>query len=140
MVTQRELEEELGSLALPDTSRAEDAARPSPGMLERHYAPAATVVLFERGAESTILPLAEAVRARSGTVGALVRGARPAADRTIIQPDDPAGYARSLYESLHQLDAAGVEVILIERPPAGSEWAAVRDRLERAARPGSRLP
>jgi L-threonylcarbamoyladenylate synthase len=134
MVTQRALEEELGPLELPGLPRAEDAPRASPGMLERHYAPEATVLLFERGAESTMLPLTDAVRARGGTVGALVRRARPAADRTIIQPDDPAGYARSLYASLHQLDAAGVELILIERPPAGGEWAAIRDRLERAAR------
>ena len=134
MVTRHDLEAVLGPLALPRVPQAEDAPRSSPGMLERHYAPAARVLLFERGMESTVLPQVEAVRAKGGRVGALVRGARPAADRSIHQPDDPAGYARSLYESLHQLDAAGVELILIERPPAGSEWDAVRDRLERAAR------
>jgi len=134
MVSRRDLEGELGPLALPAALQPQDAPRSSPGMLERHYAPAARVLLFERGMESTVLPLVEAVRATGGRVGALVRGARPAADRSIHQPDDPAGYARSLYASLHQLDAAGVELILIERPPAGSEWDAVRDRLERAAR------
>ena len=138
MISQRELEVELGPLALPGASPAADAPRPSPGMLERHYAPAAMVVLFDRGEESAMLPLAEAVRARGGSVGALVCGARPAADRTIVQPELAADYARSLYESLHQLDAAGVELILIERPPAGSDWAAVRDRLERAAQTGLR--
>jgi L-threonylcarbamoyladenylate synthase len=134
MVSRRDLEGELGPLALPAPPQPADAPRSSPGMLERHYAPAAQVQLFEQGMESSLLPLVEAVRAKGGTVGALVRGARPVADRTILQPDDPAGYARSLYESLHQLDAAGVELILIERTPPGSEWDAVRDRLERAAR------
>ncbi len=134
MVTLRDLEVELGPLGMPTASQVDDEPRSSPGMLERHYAPAARVVLFERGTESTIVPLVDAVRTKGGTVGALVRGARPAADQTILQPDDPAGYARSLYESLHQLDAAGVELILVERPPEGSEWAAIRDRLERAAR------
>ncbi|MEO8634212.1 MAG: L-threonylcarbamoyladenylate synthase [Gemmatimonadales bacterium] len=134
MVSQRELEEELGRLALPAAPHSHAAPRPSPGMLERHYAPAAAVRLFERGAVEATRVIADDVRARGGKVGALVCEARPTADQTIILPDDPAGYARSLYQSLHVLDAAGVELILIEQPPASGEWAAVRDRLERAAR------
>jgi len=31
------------------------------------------------------------------------------------------------------LDAAGVDLILVEAPPASAEWDAVRDRLTRAA-------
>jgi L-threonylcarbamoyladenylate synthase len=137
MVSQRELEEELGPLALAGPAQHEQSARSSPGMLERHYAPAAAVLLFETGSEPELRSAVEAVRQRGRQVGALVRNLKPRADRTIVLPDEPAGYARALYQALHNLDGAGVELILIERAPAGSEWAAVRDRLERAARPAS---
>lgn len=48
-------------------------------------------------------------------------------------PAEPAAAAQVLYASLHRLDAAGLDALLIERPPAGPEWAGVRDRLQRAA-------
>lgn len=47
--------------------------------------------------------------------------------------------AEQLYARLHELDAAGLDWIVIEAPPAKAEWAAVRDRLTRAAAP-RRLP
>jgi L-threonylcarbamoyladenylate synthase len=48
-------------------------------------------------------------------------------------PDAPADYAHDLYARLRQLDAAGCDVMLVEAPPAEAAWAAVRDRLARAA-------
>ena len=44
-----------------------------------------------------------------------------------------AAYAHELYANLRTLDAAGCDAILVERPPQGPEWAAVNDRLARAA-------
>ena len=49
------------------------------------------------------------------------------------QPADAATAARHLYDTLHQLDALGVQAILVEMPPDTPEWRAVRDRLTRAA-------
>ena len=54
-------------------------------------------------------------------------------------PDDAAGYAHGLYANLRELDTAGVDVIVVERPPARAEWFAVLDRLTRAAA-GSNAP
>ena len=51
-------------------------------------------------------------------------------------PADPAGYAAQLYAALHALDDAGVDRIVVDLPPDGDEWLAVRDRLRRAANPG----
>ncbi len=45
---------------------------------------------------------------------------------------NPQSYARELYSNLRALDASGCDEILVEEPPAGAEWAAVRDRLARA--------
>jgi L-threonylcarbamoyladenylate synthase len=42
-------------------------------------------------------------------------------------------YAASLYASLQDMDAAGVDHILIELPPTGDSWDAIHDRLRRAA-------
>jgi L-threonylcarbamoyladenylate synthase len=55
----------------------------------------------------------------------------PALQRVL--PAVAAKYAHELYASLRALDAAGVDVILVEQPPQTPGWAAVNDRLRRAA-------
>jgi L-threonylcarbamoyladenylate synthase len=52
----------------------------------------------------------------------------------VRMPSEPAAYARRLYETLHALDDAGCELIVVERVPDDAAWAGVRDRLERSAR------
>ncbi|MNC85808.1 SUA5 domain protein [compost metagenome] len=51
----------------------------------------------------------------------------------VAAPADAAGYAHALYASLRRLDEAGCDVLLVERPPQSPEWAAINDRLARAA-------
>ena len=51
----------------------------------------------------------------------------------IEAPADLHGYGRDLYENLHRLDRAGAGRILVELPPQAADWAAVNDRLGRAA-------
>jgi L-threonylcarbamoyladenylate synthase len=51
----------------------------------------------------------------------------------VVMPADPAGYAARLYASLHDLDDAGVDRIVVAMPPDHEEWLAIRDRLRRAA-------
>ena len=48
-------------------------------------------------------------------------------------PSDPVGYAHELYAALRQLDDSGCDLIIVESPPDTPAWAAVRDRLQRAA-------
>jgi L-threonylcarbamoyladenylate synthase len=52
--------------------------------------------------------------------------------RDLRLPADPTAAARVLYSSLRELDAAGLDLILVQRPPPGPEWAGVFDRLQRA--------
>lgn len=110
----------------------EDRARASPGLAARHYSPDASVELVERASLT--------VRARMGVgrVGVILRGGGEldGIDHLLELPEDPREYARLLYAALHTLDELGCARILIERLPDTPDWAALRDRLSRAATPG----
>ncbi|HTS88990.1 MAG TPA: L-threonylcarbamoyladenylate synthase [Gemmatimonadales bacterium] len=134
MVSEEQLEEILGPIQRPTRPETPEAPRPSPGLLERHYAPKARLVLYTDAAEGTAL-LGKARAAGGGARPAVVyRTALPAgADLSERLPDDPGAFAREMYGALHRLDAQGVTLILVERPPRAAAWAGIRDRLERAA-------
>lgn len=135
MITREELAEVLGPVALAATTSAE-VARPSPGMLDRHYAPRARVVLYATPEDPAAVQALAACRAAGQRSAALVLGPAPAGvDTAEPMPGDPAAYARALYSAFHRVDASGVSLILVERPPREPRWDGVRDRLERAARP-----
>jgi L-threonylcarbamoyladenylate synthase len=127
-----ELRAVVGEVAAPSDAPDGRAARPSPGMLDRHYAPRAELRLFDpedfhdrddaappRPGERTAVL---AYRSRSHPAGDVVR-----------MPDDPAGYAARLYATLHRLDEEGYGRIWVERVPDTPAWDGVRDRLRRAA-------
>jgi len=118
-------------------------AQRSPGMADRHYAPRAEVWLFDAVQSDEIATAlsrrrADAEPAALGRVTALLLAdhALPldASDRSVRMPDDPGAYARQLYAQLHAADAADSSLVVIERPPTSDAWAAVVDRLTRAAR------
>jgi L-threonylcarbamoyladenylate synthase len=114
----RALREVTGAIALPDAAAADGAARPSPGMSRRHYAPRATLLLVDE------VP-------SDGTGVLTYEGAEvPGAE---VLSADPREYAADLYAALHRLDDAGVATILVRRPPETEDWLAIRDRLGRAA-------
>ncbi len=116
-------------LGEPLAAPGADAPRAS-GTLAAHYAPRTPLALLEPAA------LDAALAAAADRVAVLARRAAPAGVRAFPwreAPADPAGYARDLYASLRELDAAGAARILVESPPATPEWSAVRDRLARAA-------
>jgi len=109
--------------------RTPDAPR-HPGSLERHYAPRTPARLVATHAlDREISLLKERV--------AVLAFSRPdeRVDFWLRMPRDPEAYAQRLYAALRELDGAGCEAILVEAPPEGPEWAAVRDRLRRACSP-----
>ncbi len=110
---------------------AEGERAVAPGSHARHYAPRAQVHLLAAEAVSGVVARH---RARGQRTGALERAPGTVLDapREVL-PDDASGYAAGLYAALHRLEDAGCEVIVIAAPPAGDDWAAVRDRLSRAA-------
>ncbi|HEY1376333.1 MAG TPA: L-threonylcarbamoyladenylate synthase [Gemmataceae bacterium] len=102
----------------------------SPGQMAKHYAPRAPLELAAGDGRPRVAELAgSGVR-----VGWLTW---PGTDEVagavrVTMPADAAGYAARLYAALHDLDAAGVERIVVAEPPPGDDWLAVRDRLRRA--------
>jgi L-threonylcarbamoyladenylate synthase len=125
----------IGEVALPSSTPDATAARPSPGMLDRHYAPRAVVRILPReGRARALAEAAEAVDRGTRTGGVLLEDAGDARIAPVVRmPADPAGYASLLYAALHELDDAGCDVILIDPVPDVPAWAGVRDRLRRAA-------
>lgn len=111
---------------IPVEEKSASSVRHSGGM-ERHYAPrtpARLVRTFELDKEISALGARVAVLAFS----------RPdeRVDYWLRMPREPAAYARKLYAALRELDAAGCEQIVVEAPPEGPGWDAVRDRLQKA--------
>jgi L-threonylcarbamoyladenylate synthase len=135
MISADQLAAVIGSLAIASPVSGH-SARSSPGMLDRHSSPHARLLLVDtRDVRDAVAREHESGR----TVGALVLNADVApgtAGITMRIPEDAGVYASRLYESLHAMDDAGCDVIVVERAPLGVEWAGVRDRLQRAAHKG----
>lgn len=108
-------------------STSEAGPARSPGQMAKHYSPRTPVRLVEAiDFMDDVLEASQAGK-RIGLVA--IHGPQ-------AMPADPAAYAAALYARLHDLDAQGLDMILIEAPPRTPEWAAVWDRLTRAATPG----
>ena len=134
LIARGELERVLGPLEGPPEPGASDEGRPSPGMLDRHYAPSAALVLYSGTPSPELRHRADAVRADGGLIGAVVHHLLPhGCDTLVALPGEPGAYASGLYRALHELDDRGCRLILVEAPPDSPDWAAVRDRLTRAS-------
>jgi len=128
-ITAAQIEAVLGA---PLAAPAAGAPR-APGTLAAHYAPRTPLTLAEA---DLALELAASLARQGRRVAVLARsGLRPLAPgiEWAEAPSDAAGYAHALYALLRRLDEAGCDAIVVERPPQGMEWAAINDRLARAA-------
>jgi L-threonylcarbamoyladenylate synthase len=120
------------ALGEPLVAAAVDAPR-APGTLAAHYAPATPLMLLE---EDLAMELATSLARQGKRVAVLARSShRPLAEGLVWEaaPADAAGYAHALYAALRRLDEAGCDAIIVERPPRDPGWAAINDRLARAA-------
>lgn len=111
---------------------------PSPGLLERHYAPRSRAILFQP--EDFV-----SLTSRHAPGGVIVlthveRVATPG-DRIeiVLMPSSARAYAAALYATLRAVDAHRPGLIAIEHPPRGAVdpaeralWDAITDRLRRA--------
>jgi L-threonylcarbamoyladenylate synthase len=100
---------------------SEEAHR-APGQHKKHYSPRTRVLLVSRG----FLP-------REGRGAYLWLAYNASAAHKLRMPERPEDYAAQLYGTLHEIDRESYDWIAVELPPDTPEWAAIRDRLTRAA-------
>jgi L-threonylcarbamoyladenylate synthase len=121
-----------------------DAARASPGLASKHYAPRTRVVLGPRRAG--FLERLTAVAASAPRLGAVVwseeakrdvgsalRGGALSLAAFAALPDEVEGYGRAIFAALHDADEANLDALVVERVPDEPSWWAVADRVRRAA-------
>jgi L-threonylcarbamoyladenylate synthase len=110
--------------------------RVSPGMEARHYAPRARLLLAETWEDAQRIAYGLAGEgARVGLVSHEPMATSLSEQGVLLRtlPRDPAGYARLLYGTLHDLDDVGVDAIVVQGVPPDDAWWAVADRLTRGA-------
>jgi L-threonylcarbamoyladenylate synthase len=129
LITVKQLEEVIGEVII---SAMPQAALRSPGLAERHYAPRTPLELaIDEGVDRVQELLASGKR-----VGWLTWIDTPPV-RGVGQrglPRDTVGYSAGLFAALHELDALGLDRIVVSAVPPTSDWLAIRDRLSRACR------
>lgn len=140
-VTVETLQSILGSVAVAPPGARALLAR-SPGTRYRHYAPRARVVVVEAQPARAGPEMAAAIRRlwdQGLRVGVMVtadaaQDVPPAAVvRVMGARSDPQAIAANLFAQLRELDAAGLDAIVVEGIPEQGVGRAVMDRLRRAA-------
>ena len=129
-ITPEQIASVLG--VMPEMPNSGGAPRVS-GSMDAHYAPLTPmrVVATEQLAQEL-----SDLNAQGAKIGVLAYSAdwtNVGADALRQLSAEPEGYARGLYAALRELDQAGNELILVEEIPQAPQWAAVADRLRRAA-------
>jgi L-threonylcarbamoyladenylate synthase len=128
----RIMAQEIESVLQQPLGRLTHASPRAAGTLAAHYAPRLPLRVVSAG----LLDAAVREASKHGPVAVLSRHSRPGhsdASLWMMAPMNAAEYARLLYAGLRQLDDSGCIAIIIEALPETPDWAAVRDRITRAA-------
>jgi L-threonylcarbamoyladenylate synthase len=129
-------DEALASVTGRLAKRDPDAGRSvkSPGMLPKHYAPRARLIM-RHWRDDCDLRDQLAGRSLAGC-HILAHSVIPSAEgfgRVSVIPHDAEAFARALYAELHRCDELGAELIVVESLPKTNEWRSIADRLKRAS-------
>lgn len=119
-ITEEMIKESTGQNELAISTSTDSAPRVS-GSLEKHYAPAAKVLLDQK-------PVAG-----QGFIAAS-RRVTPKGVFRLAAPKNVDEFARDLYIALRKADALGLKEIVVEQPQGGGIAIAIRDRLSRATK------
>jgi len=128
-IPQEEIESLIGPLAAPPVAKENQPL--APGMLLQHYAPRTPLKIIQPEELAQIAP------AQRRTSGLLTWGPGEEQGFAIVRNLSPQGNrteaAARLFQSMRELDAAGVESILCLLLPEIDLGRAINDRLRRAA-------
>jgi L-threonylcarbamoyladenylate synthase len=119
-ITAEMIEQSTGLTPTHANSLDEEEIRVS-GSLEKHYAPAAKVILDQTpvAGQGYIAPS---------------RRVTPTAVKRLAAPKNADEFARDLYAALRKADELGLAEVVVEQPQGDGLAIAIRDRLERASK------
>ncbi|MEY2466576.1 MAG: L-threonylcarbamoyladenylate synthase, partial [Verrucomicrobiota bacterium] len=107
----------------------------SPGLLKKHYAPKARLVILNWSDEADLQQQVSAFGFPMAGCHVIAHTRIPSQNefaRVSVIPHDAEAFARAIYAELHECDEAGAKLIVVEALPAAAEWKAIADRLKRA--------
>lgn len=134
MIHQEALQAVIGRVAASPGSP--DGPLKSPGMLRKHYAPKAKLVIWAWLNEADLRARCAKCRCPIGRVQVIAHTRTPSAQiwsGVSVLPRDASAFARAIYAELHRADESGAKLIVVEALPKTSEWRPIADRLKRAA-------
>ena len=108
----------------------------SPGMLRKHYAPRARLIVRSWESPDELSNQVAECGAAPKQTHVIVHSVIPSGDawgRVSVIPHDAEAFARAIYAELHHCDELGATWIVVEDLPEGPEWRAIADRLRRAS-------
>ena len=108
----------------------------SPGLLEKHYAPKAKLVILNWQDETDLHSQLSTFNLQHSTCHIIAHTRIPSCEnfaRVSVIPHDAEAFARAIYAELHRCDEAGARLIVVEAAPTTFEWRAIADRLTRAS-------
>ena len=126
----------LGVPVLEGTLDSRGTVLRSPGLLERHYAPRARLLVFNWQNDAELAAHLEIQTVDPHTTHLLAHSNIPIGSnyaRVSVIPHDPEAFARALYAELHKADELGAITIVVESTPDEDPWRAIADRLRRAS-------
>jgi L-threonylcarbamoyladenylate synthase len=107
----------------------------SPGLLEKHYSPHASLRIMSWRDDPDLRRQLSAVSGPWSAIHVIAHTRIPSEmgfGRVSVIPHDAEAFARAIYAELHRCDEEGARWIVVEAPPASGEWKAIADRLHRA--------
>ncbi len=138
-VTREMLENVIGEVVILSHKRKAEKGLPSPGLLEKHYAPRAGMIFFKGGnTHQAMFSQLAAEQALGKKVGILAadedtRAFEMAGAVVYRLGTDLESIARHIYAGMRWLDSQSVDLILCRDFGEGGLGLAIRDRLTRAA-------
>jgi L-threonylcarbamoyladenylate synthase len=108
----------------------------SPGQLQKHYSPRARLVIRSWDSDADLQTYLCSLTSQLAGCHVIAHTRIPSTQDlggVSVIPHDAEAFARAIYAELHRCDEVGAEWIIVETPPETAEWAAISDRMKRAA-------
>ena len=126
----------FAGLRRDEKSKVQSSELRSPGLLKKHYAPKAKLLVLNWRDDSDLQLQIQNLKFKTQDCQIIAHTKIPS-DKIFagvcVIPHDAEAFARAIYAELYRCDDAGAKIIIVEAPPDLPEWSGIADRLCRAA-------